>query len=545
MSALLRRLRGLVARYRVDRRLPPPVRALLDDVVRYRRREMVSSARAALRPILGRDGQVARLDDRRLAVAGSLDRPVSELAIDTATEVASLLTRAGIEFYLTERVGDGLVFGLAVEDRGRAIDAIAGLGAGWFVRWDDRSRAGLFAAEDLDRTRCRRARSLVVFRAMSIGHRSTGPEAGVTLTYYQLGTSGELELVGTRGHERFDPRSPSTTEHLEGRRFPGRAAFPVGAGLERFVGPVDVVYTWVDGADPAWVDDFRRTAGKQGRAFDDSALDPARYHSRDELRYSLRSLWMYAGWVNHVYIVTAGQRPPWLADHPAVTVVDHAEILAADARPTFNSHAIEASLHLIDGLSEHFVYFNDDMFLGRPTRPELFFTVNGLARVFQSGARVSGYEDEETLAVDTAARRGRELLIGRFGRTTTHKPLHSPYPLRRSALHALDRDFPDEVAATRRSRFRSPADLSVAASLGQHYALACGSAVLSEIDTEYVHVESGRLQWHLDRIRLGRRFDTYCINETRSGPDDPDREMALRTFFEELHPVPAPWELEG
>ena len=225
-----------------------------------------------------------------------------------------------------------------------------------------------------------------------------------------------------------------------------------------------------------------------------------------------------------------------------MTLVDHSDILPPEGRPTFNSHAIEASLHRIPGLSEHFIYFNDDMFLGRPTRPERFFTANGLARVFQSGARVSGYEDGETLAVDTAARRGRELLVERFGRTTTHKPLHSPYPLRRSALLAMDEDFPEQVAATRRSRFRSPADLSVAASLGQHYALASGCAVLGDIDTEYVHVESGRLRWHLDRIRLGRRFDTFCINETRAGRDDPEREATLREFFEELHPVPAPWE---
>lgn len=542
MSALLRRLRGLVARYRVDRRLPPPVRALLEDVVRYRRREAVDATRAAVRPVLGRGGPVARLGDRRIATAGVLDRPLSGLAIDVAAEIGSVLEHSGIEYFVTERIGDGLVFGLSVDDRDRAIEAVSGLGGGWFAKWDDRGRTGILAADQLDNARCRRARSLTVFRSLAIGDRASGPEAGVTLTYYQLGTSGELELVGTRGHERFDPRSPSTVEEVDGHRFPGRAAFPVGAGLERFIGPVDIVYTWVDGADPAWIEDFRRTATELGRELDDTALDPARYRSRDELRYSLRSVWMYAGWVDHIYVVTAGQRPSWLIEHPSITVVDHAEILPPDGRPTFNSHAIEASLHRIDGLSEHFIYFNDDMFLGRPTRPERFFTANGLARVFQSGARVSGYEDGETLAVDTAARRGRELLVDRFGRTTTHKPLHSPYPLRRSALLALDDDFPEQVAATRRSRFRSPADLSVAASLGQHYALASGCAVLGDIDTEYVHVESGRLRWHLDRIRLGRRFDTFCINETRAGRDDPEREATLREFFEELHPVPAPWE---
>ncbi|MDE8160206.1 capsule biosynthesis protein CapK, partial [Erysipelothrix rhusiopathiae] len=30
-------------------------------------------------------------------------------------------------------------------------------------------------------------------------------------------------------------------------------------------------------------------------------------------------------------------------------------------------------MHRIEGLSEHFVYFNDDMFLNKPVTPEDFF----------------------------------------------------------------------------------------------------------------------------------------------------------------------------
>ncbi len=126
--------------------------------------------------------------------------------------------------------------------------------------------------------------------------------------------------------------------------------------------------------------------------------------SRDELRYSMRSVWANCGWARRIFVVTAGHTPScWLTNHPDVQVIDHSAILPADALPTFNSHAIEASLHRIPGLSEHFVYFNDDMLVGRPLRPEVFFTANGLARVFQGGARIPAEEDGDTLAVDTAA----------------------------------------------------------------------------------------------------------------------------------------------
>jgi hypothetical protein len=364
------------------------------------------------------------------------------------------------------------------------------------------------------------------------------------VTFWQIGTSGHYEKVGTRGHERFEPRCPATVEVVDGREYPGRTAFPVGADLEHVADPIDLVYTWVDGDDPVWQEAFGQTARRWGRHTEEAALDPARYRSRDELRYSLRSVWAYAGWVRRIWLVTAGQRPEWLADDDRITVVDHSEILPADALPSFNSHAIESALHRIEGLSEHFVYFNDDMLLGRSVRPELFFTPYGHARVFQSGARVPGFEDERTLAVDTGARRGRELLLERFGRVVTHKPLHAPYPLRRSTMYEMEAEFREIVERTAHSRFRSPTDLSIAASFAQHYGLATGASVLGSISNEYVHVESGRLSWHLDRIRLGGDLDTYCINETRDhgGGAGASRERMIRAFFDEMLPVAAPWE---
>jgi hypothetical protein len=307
--------------------------------------------------------------------------------------------------------------------------------------------------------------------------------------------------------------------------------------------PVDVVYTWVDGSDPAWQASFMEWSERLGRDVGEVALDPARYRSRDELRYSLRSLHYFCGWVRNIYVVTAGQTPEWLTETDGIRIVDHSEILPADALPTFNSHSIESALHHIDGLAEHFVYFNDDMFVGRPLRPEVFFTSNGLARLFQSGARVPGTEHSDTLAVDTAAIRGRELLASRFGRVVADKPLHSPYPLRKSVMYELEAEFPEIVEQTAHSRFRSPSDLSIAASFAQHYGFATGRGVLGVIDTEYVHVESGRLDWHLDRIRLGRDLDTFCINETEhQGGDIEGRERKISQFFEEYFPLAAPWE---
>ena len=95
---------------------------------------------------------------------------------------------------------------------------------------------------------------------------------------------------------------------------------------------------------------------------------------------------MYASWVRTIYLVTDGQVPHWLdTGHPRIRLVDHRQIFRdQSALPVFNSHAIESQLHHIDGLAEHYLYLNDDMFFGRPVEPELFFHGNGIAKFFVS-----------------------------------------------------------------------------------------------------------------------------------------------------------------
>ena len=89
-----------------------------------------------------------------------------------------------------------------------------------------------------------------------------------------------------------------------------------------------------------------------------------------ELLYSMRSLGAHAPWIRNVYIVTSGpsQVPDWLnASHPRVRVVHHAQLFddPATQLPTFNSYAIESVLHRIPGLSNRFLYLNQDFLLGR------------------------------------------------------------------------------------------------------------------------------------------------------------------------------------
>ncbi|OQR97629.1 N-acetylglucosamine-1-phosphotransferase subunits alpha/beta [Achlya hypogyna] len=162
-------------------------------------------------------------------------------------------------------------------------------------------------------------------------------------------------------------------------------------------GPIDAVYTWVNGSDAAWrsvknewhlkwLSEIYGRPIKTNPRTKDSAASENRFRDNDELRYSIRSLHMFAPWIRHIYIVTNGQIPSWLdTTNPHVTVVPHASIFPnASHLPTFASPAIEANLDNIPGLSEHFLYFNDEVLLGAPVTPEDFLSKQGTQNVYMS-----------------------------------------------------------------------------------------------------------------------------------------------------------------
>lgn len=133
---------------------------------------------------------------------------------------------------------------------------------------------------------------------------------------------------------------------------------------------IDFVVTWLDSSDQAWQKDYQnyKYAVNKGDAA------PARFRDWGLFRYWFRSIEQYAPWVHKVYLVTNGTFPEWINDkHEKLVLVNHADYIPKENLPTFNSHTIELHLHKIKGLSEHFVYFNDDMYLNGPVTPNYYF----------------------------------------------------------------------------------------------------------------------------------------------------------------------------
>ncbi|WP_435745538.1 stealth family protein, partial [Nocardioides sp. SYSU DS0663] len=391
----------------------------------------------------------------------------------------------------------------------------------------------------------------------SVLHLEPWPEDADGPTHLAAGCSVEVQLweAGPDGSlvaprrnayaERLDAASLATAVEVEvdGVTVPTLPLMAEPTVTEcRF--PVDVVYTWVDGSDPEW-DAARqaRLAEVTGTAHTRQSSGRARFLDRGELRYSMRSLHLFAPWVRRIHLVTAGQVPAWLdVDHPRVNLVDHRDILPAGALPTFNSHAIETGLHRIDGLTEHFVYLNDDVLLGRPLGPEAFFSPAGQLAVFPSPSAVGLPDQADAAPYVTAALNNRALLRERFGAVTTHHLAHTPHPHRVSVLQELEAAFPDALDATAHAPFRSDTDVSTLSSLAQHFALLTGAAALAEGDLAYVNLSNADVEQQLRQV-LGRDQDFLCLGDHHDHALRAERlEELLADFFPRYYPVAAPWE---
>ena len=136
---------------------------------------------------------------------------------------------------------------------------------------------------------------------------------------------------------------------------------------------IDFVITWVDGSDPAWLEQKSKYSAAKGN---DSRN--VRYRDWEILKYLFRSIELNASWVNKVYFVTWGHLPSWLnTECPKLEIINHKDFIPEEYLPTFNSCAIELNFHRINNLNNNFVYLNDDTIFIKKTKEEDFFK-NGL-----------------------------------------------------------------------------------------------------------------------------------------------------------------------
>ena len=296
--------------------------------------------------------------------------------------------------------------------------------------------------------------------------------------------------------------------------------------------PIDLVYTWVNGHDPDYIELVNKYSIKP------MDLNPER--TRDiyqTLKYSLRSIEKYAPWINHIYLFTCRpQKPDWLnSDHPKITIIHHDEVFDPKDVPTFNYNVIESYLHKIPNLTEEFIYMNDDFLFGNDVSPSDFYS-----------------EDGKTLIHGTLFGENLEWRIYNkkndvFGLGIIE---HSPLLVKKEWWQNMQDAKPELIESIKSHKFREGSDVMMYKLYRwytlKHHSAQCKAIKLPEllkIHSFHKITNNPKKQERSLQFLATKRPKFYCLNDDQGDSPNPEVANLVLTFLNDLYPEKSEFEV--
>lgn len=324
---------------------------------------------------------------------------------------------------------------------------------------------------------------------------------------------------------------------------------------------IDFVVLWVDGNDPQWQADKARY---QGKTLDDSNA-AHRFRDWGLMPYWFRAVEKFCPWVRKVHFVTCGHVPAWLdLDCPKLNHVKHSDYIPAEYLPTFSANTIEMNIHRIPDLAEHFVFFNDDMFLTREMPREAFFReglpctyggevpvvfagnpgiwqhlmVNDLRVInnhFRKSEQVARYRKKYTDSCYRWQDNIRTLALEKLFPEAFlgFKNLHAPAAFLKSTFTTLWEREPELLHRTCSNRFRSNEDVNQWLALWWQVADGCFMPHMVDNVVSDVTEETAD---GLCALISRQKHDMVCVNDPSDRVDFEKLSAQLKAAFEAILP---------
>lgn len=321
--------------------------------------------------------------------------------------------------------------------------------------------------------------------------------------------------------------------------------------------PIDAVIMWVDGSDQAFIDKEKEQLDlerKKGKKIVHSA---ARHRDNGELRYLLRSIHANLGWVRNIFIVTNGQVPPYVDFSKGnIRLVSHSEIFSnSENVPTFNTFSIESCINNIEGLSDQYIRFSDDFFVGRNISKEEY--LDEYSKYIFKGE----VQDSPIGAYQAQVKHNSEIMCGKLGVKPRFNFAHAPQLRSRKIFSEYERVFSDELEFTRTNKFRDKFDI-ISLFLYPYFMVYRNSPKSIErmskgykddfvyvqdisFSARYAQVLLGKagVAWESQLKRIESKRPVYFnLNDSYGAADEGDVVDKMTAFLEEMFPEVSPWE---
>ncbi len=261
---------------------------------------------------------------------------------------------------------------------------------------------------------------------------------------------------------------------------------------------IDAVIAWVDGTD----ENHKKKLAQyvEEKSLLNNAEFLARYLQADEIEYCVKSIKKFAPYIRTIYIVTDEQVPSFLKNnliettYKNVKIIDHKVIFKGyeEYLPTFNCYPIETMVSKIPELTEHFIYFNDDMFLIQETKPTDFFTNDGYPIIrgkwksfenskFKDFLKKNGVKKKSITKI--SYKKAQENSAKILGLKKYIKVNHTPFPIRKSTLNSYLDSNTDVLINSLKYKFRD----------ASHFMVQLHAAHLEVLNNTYELINDYRL----------------------------------------------------
>lgn len=329
---------------------------------------------------------------------------------------------------------------------------------------------------------------------------------------------------------------------------------------------IDFVIPWVDGNDAEWKKQFNRYAPDNKQK--DIDIAQSRYSDYGLLKYWFRGVETYAPWVRKIHFITNGQKPEWLnTENPKLHWVTHKDYIPEKWLPVFSSHPIELHMHAIEGLSDHFVYFNDDMYITNSLKPGFFFKDGKPVLHTAASIKWIRYDDvfsrinfNDCKLINTrfsfnnvVKQAPGKWLFGSplkcclenffYSRQKTvpgFSTQHQPNPYTKTALREVWEAFPEALEETSSHRFRSDRDVNQF--LFYYWQLCTNSFVPKKKNDRSYYVISEKNMPVIKKAILGNHCKMLCLNDN-DNQDCTNLYPEVISYFQEKLPEKSSFEL--
>jgi len=347
---------------------------------------------------------------------------------------------------------------------------------------------------------------------------------------------------------------------------------------KKIMDKIDFVLPWVDGSDKVWLK--KKNRYKSNSINDSISISNARFRDMGTLRYVLRSIEQYCPWYNKIYIITEGHYPKWLnINSDKIVLVTHEELYYAKTHlPTFNSSSIEMNLANIKGLSDKFVYFNDDLFIMEKVESSRFFvenkpvdffshawiprnkiyeklrvqdpwinSINNNLRLINKAFNISSIKKNQLFHKTYSIK----IKLSNFLYRYIYKKMiwmehwHHPQPYLRSTLEEVHSNFETQMMICSSNKFRSNSDLTQYLyrywhlARGEFYPFKYNDGLYVQLDTLEDFKKS------VEQIESSNKIKFVCFNDSISMNEDTHQilKTKLISYLNEHFPNKATFEI--